>query len=142
MQHDKTKMDILIDTITNFDIPLAVCNDFVTITRSYRGVRGIWSVWEEYPEVLRGGDVADKVIGKGAAAVMAYGGARRVYGIVMSRPALELLQGAGIETTYGTLVDNIINREGTGICPVEALCADCSSPEECIPLIRNFLNNK
>ena len=33
----------------------------------------------------------------------------------------------------------IINRTGDGICPVESLCADAQTPEECLPRIGEFV---
>ena len=104
-----------------------------------RGVSDLWQLLHEEPALLRGGFIADKVVGKGAAALMAAGGVRGVYARVLSRPALELLDGAGIPVEYERLVRNIINRAGDGICPVESLCADARTPEECLPRIGEFV---
>lgn len=106
-----------------------------------RGVKDLYRLLTTDPEVLHGSFVADKVIGKGAAAVMVAGKVGAVYTDVISRPALALLQSAGIEVDFKDCVDNIINRAGTGICPVEQLCADCATAEECIPLIGQFLES-
>lgn len=105
-----------------------------------RGVADIYRLYSEYPAFLNGGRVADKVIGKGAAALMVAGKVKEVYARVISRHAFDLFTGAGIPLTYGTLVDNIINRRGDGICPVESLCKDCATAEECLPLIAEFVN--
>lgn len=104
-----------------------------------RGVSDLWRLLHEEPELLRGGFIADKVVGKGAAALMAAGGVRGVHALTLSRPALELLEGAGIPVEYECLVPNIINRAGDGICPVESLCADAQTPEECLPRIGEFV---
>ena len=55
------------------------------------------------------------------------------------RKALQLLEEAGIPVEYECLVPNIINRAGDGICPVESLCADARTPEECLPRIGEFV---
>lgn len=34
----------------------------------------------------------------------------------------------------------IINRAGTGICPVEKLCENCTTAADCLPLINDFVN--
>lgn len=110
----------------------------VTVCRE-RGVKDLLRLLEEEPELLRGAFVADKVVGKGAAALMILGGVEAVYAEVVSRPAMELFSTATVEVSYGTLAENIINRAGTGICPVEKLCADCRTADECLPLIRTFV---
>lgn len=104
-----------------------------------RGVSDLYRLLHEAPETLRGARLADKVVGKGAAALMALGKAKEVYAEVISEPALHLLQAADIRTTYGKLVPHIINREGTGWCPVEIRCQDCHTPEECLTQISSFL---
>lgn len=111
--------------------------DSVVICRE-RGVMDLLRLLETSPCVLDGACVADKVVGKGAAALMILGGVSAVYADVISRAALDLLAGAGIPAGFGECVDAIINRAGTGVCPVETLCRDCATAGECLPLIRNF----
>ncbi len=108
-------------------------------TYSQKGVADLYFLLNHDPARLRGASVADKVIGKGAAALMALGGVKEVWAGVVSRPALELLEKAGIPVSYGKLTDGIINRAGTGPCPVESLCSAAETPEECLPLITEFL---
>ncbi|MDE6685296.1 MAG: DUF1893 domain-containing protein, partial [Duncaniella sp.] len=62
-----------------------------------------------------------------------------VYADVISHPATELLAKSGVSVTYGKCVDYIINRAGTGMCPVETLCRECATAEECLPLIERFV---
>ena len=88
---------------------------------------------------LHGARVADKVVGKGAAALMAVMGVAEVYAHVISQPAYDLLCSSGAVVTYGTLVPNIINRTGMGLCPLETRCQLCLTAEECIPRIDGFI---
>lgn len=106
-----------------------------------RGVRDLLDIVLSGSHSLRGAEVADKVVGKGAAALMVLGSISAVYAGVISVPALRMLEETSIRVTYGTLVPGIINRAGTGMCPVEALCAHCVAPEECLPLIINFVTS-
>lgn len=115
--------------------------DNTTICRG-RGVSDLFRLLKTQPEILRGASLADKVVGKGAAALMILGGVREVYASTMSKPAMALLESAATQVSFGKLVDNIINRTGTDICPVEKLCSDCTSAEECLPLIENFINQQ
>lgn len=108
-------------------------------TYSQRGVADLYRLLNHDPAKLKGASVADKVIGKGAAALMALGGVKEVWAGVVSRPALELLGQAGIPVSYGKLTEGIVNRAGTGPCPVESLCSAASTPEECLPLITEFI---
>ncbi len=104
-----------------------------------RGVRDLLALLDDNPGRLNGAFVADKVVGKGAAAIMIAGGVCGVYAGVISRPALRLLRDASVQVEYDSLTDNIINRAATGICPVESLCLPCSSAAECLPLVREFV---
>lgn len=111
-----------------------------------RGVIDLYELLCSSPETLNGAVIADKVVGRGAAALMVLGQIKRLYTDVLSRPALQLLGQAGIATDYGTLVDNIINRNGDDICPVEKLTSQVQSAQEALPLIAQFIedmkNNK
>lgn len=105
------------------------------------GVKDLLRMLETTPEVLSGALIADKVIGKGAAAIIIKGGVSEAYADVISGPALELFRNSGVEVTFKTCVPNIINRSGEDICPVEKLCSDCVTADECIPVIQEFVNN-
>lgn len=104
-----------------------------------RGVKDLFDILENDPGLLCGARIADKVVGKGAAALMILGGVATVYADVISMAALELFKNARTAVYYGTAVQAIINRAGTGICPVEYLCRDCKTAEECRPLIESFI---
>ncbi|MDE6559897.1 MAG: DUF1893 domain-containing protein [Muribaculaceae bacterium] len=105
-----------------------------------RGVKDLFRILKTDPDLLNNAMIADKVIGKGAAVLLMLGGVKTVYADVISRPALELLSTAAVSVDYGECVPNIINRAGTGICPVEKLCMDCKTAEECLPLIKGFIS--
>lgn len=107
-----------------------------------RGVSDLYRLLNTSPALLAGAAVADKVVGKGAAALMGAGGVAAVYAHTISRPALEMLAQAHIPVTYGKVVPNIINRRGDDICPVEKLCARCATPAECLPLISEFIDKQ
>ena len=104
-----------------------------------RGGSDLYRLYTEEPMTLHGAVVADKVVGKGAAALMAVMGVAEVYAHVISQPAYDLLCSSGAVVTYGTLVPNIINRTGTGLCPLETRCLPCLTAEECIPRIDGFI---
>ncbi|MDE5878005.1 MAG: DUF1893 domain-containing protein [Muribaculaceae bacterium] len=119
-----------------------ICKDGRISIFRQRGVKDLLYLLESESDRLQGAMIADKVVGKGAAALMSLGGVASVYTDVISGPALELLEKAHIPVSYGIAVPNIINRAGTGVCPVEALCMDCESAAECLPRIENFVNKQ
>ena len=104
-----------------------------------RGVKDLYDILSTQPELLRGAFIADKVVGKGAAALMILGEIDSLYTDTISEAALELFGLYNMEVKYGKLVPHIINRAGTGMCPVESLCKECKSAEECLPLIKDFI---
>lgn len=108
-------------------------------TFSRRGVADLLGLLHDEPAFLHGAFVADKVVGKGAAALMVLGGVAELYTDAISTPARTLLEENGIAVTAAAESANIRNRTGDGICPVEALCAGCATAEECLPLIENFV---
>lgn len=107
-----------------------------------RGISDLYALLTNEPGFLQGASVADKVVGKGAAALMVLGGVQEVYAGVISMPALDLLHKSGIAVRFGQEVPNIINRAGDGICPVEQLCRDCATAAACLPLIKEFITKK
>ena len=104
-----------------------------------RGIKDLYRILTEEPELLDGASVADKVVGKGAAALMILGGVRAVHADVASTGALQLFDAQNIPVSCTLEVPHIINRAGTGWCPVETLCRDCRTAEECLEPIRNFI---
>ncbi|WP_418990670.1 DUF1893 domain-containing protein [Alistipes sp.] len=104
-----------------------------------RGVRDLYQLLRDEPEFLRGALVADKVVGKGAAALMILGGVEALHAGVLSEPARDLLVAAGVETHCDTLVPHIVNRSQTGRCPLEKRCDAAATAAECLPLIEAFI---
>lgn len=131
-------MEDLIDLLHRGGHSLVLRNGNVH-TYEERGVSDLYRLLSRHPQLLCGAEVADKVVGKGAAALMVLGKVKEVYADVMSEPALHLFASAGIPVSYGQLVSGIRNRAGDGWCPVETLCNDCQTAEECLPLIRGFM---
>lgn len=106
-----------------------------------RGIKDLFRLLKEERAFLDGAFVADKVVGKGAAALMILGGVKEVYADIVSRPALALLNEARIKTDYTLVVAHIVNRTQTGICPVEQLCGGCATAQTCLPLIERFIEH-
>ena len=57
-------------------------------TYDNKGVRDLYTLLTTEPQVLKGAMVADKVVGKGAAALMIVGGIAELHTHIISEPAL------------------------------------------------------
>ena len=73
-----------------------------------RGVSDLYGLLTAEPAILNRASVADKVVGKGAAALMALGNVSEVWADTISRSGLAVLRQAGIQVEYTTLVPYII----------------------------------
>ncbi len=133
-------MEDLIEKLHQEGCTLVVDNGDIR-TFSDRGIAALYHLLYEEPAFLKGALVADKVVGKGAAALMVAGGIKALYADVVSEPALALLATSGIKLEYGSVVPQIYNQTHTGFCPVEQLCLHAHTAEECLPLIKSFMNS-
>lgn len=106
-----------------------------------KGVKDLFDIYSTNPSLLNGCDIADKVVGKGAAAIMALGKVAMLHATVISQAAYNLLEQACIKVEYKTLAPYIINRAGDGRCPLETKLKDCKTAEECWSLIEEFIKN-
>lgn len=104
-----------------------------------RGVIDLYDLYETDRQYMQGASLADKVIGKGAAALIALGKMKHVFARVISTPALDVLRKVGIPTDFDQEVPHIINRQGDGYCPLELLCDKLETPEEMYPVIQKFV---
>lgn len=133
------EMSSLKDELKNGGWSCVVGNGTDMRTFSRRGVADLYDILHTEPELLHGAYIADKAVGKGAAALMILGKVSRLYTHIISTPALCLLRKAGVLIDFDIETDYIINRDGTGRCPVETLCDGFSEPEDMLPLISDFL---
>lgn len=107
-----------------------------------RGVADLYELSASEPGFLRGAAAADKVVGRGAALLFVRGGVAELYARVASTGALAVLRRGGVRVEFGEEVPHIVNRAGTGICPVEQLTAGTDDPDEAFKLIGQFLENQ
>lgn len=103
------------------------------------GVRPLVRALDEDPELLRGSVVVDKIVGKAAAMLAVLGGAAGVYGLTMSAAARDYLAARGIPAEWETLAECIINRTGTGLCPMETAVLDIDDPAEGLAALRETM---
>ena len=120
------------------DFTCVMCKGDLCYTSRERGVKPLLT-WLEQEMDCTGFSAADKVVGKGAAFLYVLLGVKEVYASIISQAALDLLEKHGIATTYDSKVNAIINRAGTGPCPMEEATKDCESPQYALAAIKNTL---
>lgn len=105
-----------------------------------RGVADLYDLFQNNTSFLCGSLVADKVIGKAAAALMILGEVKQVYADIISQPALTLLEESGLSVQFGKIVPFIENRDKTGWCPLESASYELNSPKEIFLVIQDFIS--
>ena len=112
-----------------------LCRGNIVLTATERGVKPLVR-WLTEGVDATGFSAADKVVGKATAYLYVLLGVKEVWAGVMSESAARVLTRHGITAAQGRLVENIINRQGTGICPFEAAVLEIHTPEEALTAIR------
>lgn len=112
-----------------------LCREDITYTSSKRGVAPLVD-WIDSKTDLRGFSAADKIVGKAAALLFVHSGVQAVYAPVMSQTATEVFSKHHITFHTDKIVPVIINRQGTGPCPMEQAVAGIDKPEPALQAIR------
>lgn len=133
-------MQDLIDILHNNECSCVLRNGNIH-TYSQHGVADLYDIYTQTPALLNGADVADRVVGKGAASILTAGNVRQVYADLISNDGLEVLKKAGIPVFYTRLVPAILNRDGSSLCPIETICAPCQTLDECMDKIKDFVRS-
>jgi predicted transcriptional regulator len=79
---------------------------------------------------MKGFSVADKIVGRAVALLFAKAEISEVYADVMSQSAVQILEKYNIKYSYNIITENIINRAGTGICPMEETASTIDNPDD------------
>ena len=89
---------------------------------------------------FRGALVLDRVIGRAAAWLCALAGVAEVLTPLVSEAAIEVLDRYGIRLYARRTVPRVLNDRGDGLCPMETLALESSSPEEFVEKLRAKLS--
>jgi hypothetical protein len=119
---------------------IAVVSNGEVFTSQERGVKPLLHLLSEKKGFLKGASVADKVIGKAAALLMALGEIKEVHTLIISEPAIKVFEKYNIACFYDKKVTRIVNRAGDGLCPMETLCLDVENPQEAFTKIKEKLS--
>lgn len=114
--------------------------DASVLTSDDRGVSPLIKLLKEDKLQLQDSIIADKVVGKAAALLMIFGGVKKVYTPIISKPAIKVFNINNVKINYDIEVDRIINRKGDGLCPMETLCLDIDNPKEAFERLSNKIS--
>jgi len=126
--------------LSHGDYTIAVGNSHSgqIFTSRERGVKALLHLLDTDPDMLREASVADKVVGKAAAALMLLGGVNEIHSGVITSAAFGMLRQGGVAVDFDVETPFVENRTRTGRCPLDTLCSTLSSPEEMAAAIRKF----
>lgn len=128
----------MLDMLNEQGLSLLVFNHDSLTTHANRGVQDLLQLIGEHPERLKGAVVADKIIGKAAAALMATGGVKEVHTNIICTPAKKLFEEQGILIFATEEVPMILNSDRSSMCPIDAQIAEVENIEECVALLQNM----
>lgn len=134
----KTDLTKAINNLNERQYTCVLCRDDIMYTSTERGVKPLLD-WLDSDTDVKGFSAADKVVGNGAAFLYVLLGVKEVYAHVMSEAASGTLAENGIRFQCDISVKNIINRAGTGNCPMEEAVSGLSEPGEALEAIRKRL---
>ena len=115
-----------------------LCKENKIYTSTERGVKSLLD-WHDSGVDFSGFCAADKVVGKAAAFLYVLLDVKEVYAYVMSAAAIDTLTKNNIQIQYDRSVEKIINRSGTGYCPMEEAVWEIDVPEQAKKAIKNKL---
>lgn len=127
-----------INILNDGNYTCVLCRGDAIYTSTQRGVKPLLD-WLDDGIDVKGFSAADKVVGKAAAFLYVLLGVKEVYACVMSESAIDTFVKNGILPQYDLSVKSIINRAGTGNCPMEEAVKNTDIPEEALTLIKRRL---
>jgi hypothetical protein len=131
-------MEKAIELLHSGQYTCVLCKGEKTYTSTENGIKPLLG-WLDSGLNLQGFSAADRVAGKAAAFLYVRLGVKEVYADVMSEAAAAVFAEYDIEAKAGTSVKNIINRAGTGNCPMEEAVKDVDEPGSAERVLREKL---
>lgn len=135
-------IDIADELLEKEELALAIVKDSrIIFTSSGKGIKPLYTAYEEHKIELEGSSIADKVTGRAAAMLCAHAGIKQLKTKLISENAINILKETNIIYEYDKCAPFIENRDRTGMCPVETLSLKADNMEELLKGIKNFLES-
>lgn len=119
---------------------IALVRGETVITHDGRGISPMMELIAAGTE-LTGFSAADLIVGKAAALLFLKAGIAAIHAKTISAEGLRVLRVHGIPCTYEVLTERIINRQGTGLCPMETTVLAIDDPDAAYPALLAAWNN-
>ncbi len=104
-----------------------------------RGIMPLMTLVDD--DGINGAYVADKVVGKAAALLLVYGGASEVYTPMISKSAVKVFKEHNMIYSADKVVNYIVNKSGTGLCPMEKAVRNVNNPNEAYQVFKDMFTN-
>lgn len=95
-----------------------------------KGIKDILDILKNDEIAFKDKVVADKVIGKVAGSLLAVAGVKEIYADTISELVIPILEKKNIYYEYKQKTEYIINRDKTGMCPIEEKFKDVEEAEK------------
>jgi hypothetical protein len=104
-------------------------------TRSHR-ISGFLGAIEQFGDKLEGASLADRVAGKAIALLCVYAKIKKVYAGVLSKKAKTVFKQNGIHHEWKELVENVLDLNKSGVCPIEKAAETMSEPKDAYRILK------
>lgn len=135
MSLDRIKQ-LAVSKLEEGDFSIVVINHDDCYTSGKKGIAPILELIDTKIDFLKDAYVADKVIGKAAALLLAFGGIKALHAQILSEHAIKVLEQYHIDYDYKMKVPYIINRTKTGMCPMESRVLELDNANEAVDILK------
>lgn len=130
------------DILEKEDYALVVVKSGEIIFKSQeKGIRPMYVLARDMKDMAKGSAIADRVIGRGAALLGKYVGAKEIHGNLISKAAIEVYEKDNISYSFNGLCEYIKNRDGSDYCPIEKISWGIENAETFLEELEIFFNN-
>ncbi len=100
---------------------ILIKNDKIIYKSKSQGLKPLVFCLKSFKKEMEGAVAYDKIVGLAAAMFLAYGKVKEVWTPTISKGARKYLKEGGIKIIYRKEVKNILNRDGSDLCPIEKI---------------------
>jgi hypothetical protein len=117
--------------LMNGDLSLVfVKNGEIVYHDNQSGLRPLVNAIRIHGQALRGSSLADRIVGRAASLLVIRAQVDSLFASTLSSGAARILERNRVRYQCVKMVKNILNRDGTDICPFERLVFDTDDPNE------------
>lgn len=119
------------ELLKEYSLVIVDMNGDVLYSSKEDGIKPVVEAVVNAGELIDNNIIADRIVGKAAALIIANRRPQLVFGSVTSKRAVDFLRNLGINCCFETLVEVIVGRTGNA-CPFERLVEHINDPREAL----------